>query len=145
MALALSRHREFGDMAARLQNNLGHLKRQTGKANEALELLEQALVFFSDVSPNEFWASAVLFMSLSQDEVAVRILMQDWAVHHPAWWRLRRIRLFLDRLICLNARQTGNWLVQFYSFHRVDLTGFQDTQEASLVSMLRQPLQTGIP
>ena len=59
--LALSRHREFGDMTARLQNNLGNLKRGTGKMNEALELLEQSLAFFTDRSPNEYWASAVLF------------------------------------------------------------------------------------
>jgi CHAT domain-containing protein len=60
-ALVLSRHREFGDMTARLQNNLGNLKRRTGKMNEALELLEQSLDFFTERSPNEYWASAVLF------------------------------------------------------------------------------------
>ena len=46
-AIALSRYRKFGDMTARVQNNLGHLKRQTGKMNEALELLEQSLAFFT--------------------------------------------------------------------------------------------------
>ena len=48
-------------MEARLRNNLGHLKRRTGNMSEALELLENSLAYFTEVSPNEFWASGVLF------------------------------------------------------------------------------------
>jgi len=60
-ALELTDHLSNDFTAATLQNNLGNLKRKAGDMAEALHLLSTSLNYFTEVSPDDYWASKAFF------------------------------------------------------------------------------------
>ncbi|MGH8194900.1 MAG: CHAT domain-containing protein [Woeseiaceae bacterium] len=58
-ALRLSEYLDNGRIAAELRNNLGRLSYQTGNLQQALDYLDESLVYFTSVSNDEIWAAHV--------------------------------------------------------------------------------------
>ena len=88
-ALELTEHLSIDFTAATLQNNLGNLKTRMGDYQEAFQLLETALAYFVDVSPNEIWAAQVHFniaqlhRDLGDRTRAMESLRQSLALRTP--------------------------------------------------------------
>jgi len=60
-ALELSSHLRTDFTSATLWKNLGNFKRKSGEMEEALQLLHKALAYFTEESPEEYWASVAYF------------------------------------------------------------------------------------
>ena len=60
-ALELSNHLSTDFTSATLWKNLGNFKRKSGEMEEAIQLLHKALAYFTEESPEEYWASVTYF------------------------------------------------------------------------------------